>query len=321
MSAMKHISLDDYQTVKIIGLGGYSRVELCRHKETGVLYVLKVMNKEFIFQEHQTEHVNNERKILGMMDHPNIVRTFGTFQDETSLYILMEFVPGGEVFSHLRTMGSFDLDITRFYAAELALVFKYIHSLGIVYRDLKPENLLFTADGHMKMVDFGLARVIDGRTYTFCGTQEYMAPEIYHGEGACFASDWWSYGCFVYEMLVGATPFCAEDEYETVNRIINGEYVMPEWFDETTQDFISKLLTVDVSERLGATLNDAEEIMQHPWFEGVEWDKVYNQVYQPPLVPYIVDEFDSSNYPEFPRDDERQMPLSPEAAQMSYPDF
>ena len=321
MGKLGRINLSEFQIVRTIGVGSFSHVDLCFNQTTGQYCVLKVMSKQQLYEQNQLEHVQSERDILEKLDHPNIVRTLGTYQDETSLYIAMEYIPGGEVFSHLRTMGRFEIDVARFYAAELVLVFQYIHSIGIIYRDLKPENLLFNAEGHIKIVDFGFAKQIVDRTYTLCGTPEYLAPEVIRGEGAGFASDWWAVGILIYEMLVGQTPFFDENENAMYQQICRGDFFYPEDIDENTQNLINGLLQVDTSQRLGCTASGAEEIKQHPWFEGVEWDKVYSHMYQPPLVPYVESEDDSNNYPDYTGQLTPDEPLSAEAAQLEFTGF
>jgi serine/threonine protein kinase len=268
------------------------------------------MSKQKLIELDQVEHIQYERRIIFEVQHPNVVICYGTFQDACNVYLMMEYIPGGEVFSHLRTMERFDLDTTRFYGAEILLVFQYMHSKHIIYRDLKPENLLFTHDGHVKFIDFGFAKQITDRTYTLCGTPEYLAPEIVRGEGCSFSSDWWAYGVLLYEMLVGETPFVDESESRQYQLICQGEFSFPIGIDETTQDLIRGLLEVDVSKRLGCTAAGAEEIKSHPWFGGIEWDKIYNHQYQPPLVPLVEDMADTQNFADYSAEDTSDIPVT-----------
>lgn len=304
------LTRSQFDVIRTIGIGSFSHVDLCYHKPTECFCVLKVMSKQRLIELNQVEHIQNEREIIQMVQHPNVVIFYGSFQDRNNLYMMMEYIPGGEVFSHLRTLERFELDVVRFYAAEILLVFQCMHEKGVIYRDLKPENLLFSQDGHIKFIDFGFAKRIVDRTYTLCGTPEYLAPEIIRGEGCSFSSDWWAFGVLIYEMLVGETPFFDPNENKMYQLICHGEYAVPIGLDDITQDLIKGFLTVEVSKRLGCAANGAEEIKQHPWFYGIEWDKVYEQLYQPPLVPFVESPSDSNNYADYQDQDTSDVPLT-----------
>lgn len=248
----------------------------------------------------QTEHVQNERRIMSMMNHPNVVRLYGTFQDRDSVYLMTEFIGGGELFFHLYSgAGFFDLDTARYYAAELFCILEHVHSHQVVYRDLKPENLLFNMEGHLKLIDFGFAKEIVGRTYTLCGTPDYLGPEVIQGEGSSFASDWWSYGCLVYEMINGFTPFHDDDENEMYLKILRGEYPTTEAMlgDELACELIQGLLQVEVTNRLGGTALGSDEIKFHPYFEGIDWDMVSRNLYEAPLIPGGGEDTDEDGFP------------------------
>jgi len=297
---LKSLTLDQYEVIRTIGVGSFSHVNLCFHTPTEIYCTLKVMNKRLLIELNQIEHVQNEREILELIQHPNVVRMYGTFQDDEFVYIMMEYIPGGEVFSHLRTLQTFELDVVRFYAGEILLVFEALHSRQIVYRDLKPENLLFDQEGHIKFIDFGFAkRLSDDRTYTLCGTPEYLAPEIIRGEGSSYASDWWAFGILIYEMLVGVTPFFNPNENEMYQSICRGELTYPEKLDPITVDLLSSLFQIDTTKRLGCTSIDSDEIKRHRWFEGVDWNKMIEHKYQPPLMPVVNDDGDSSNFADY----------------------
>lgn len=308
--SLPSLTRDQFEVIRTIGIGSFSHVDLCYHKPTECYCVLKVMSKQRLIELNQVEHIRNEREIIQMVQHPNVVAFYGSFQDRNNLYMMMEYTPGGEVFSHLRTLERFELDVVRFYAAEILLVFQCMHEKGIIYRDLKPENLLFSQEGHIKFIDFGFAKRIVDRTYTLCGTPEYLAPEIIRGEGCSFSSDWWAFGVLIYEMLVGETPFFDPNENKMYQLICHGEYSVPIGLDDVTQDLIKGFLTVEVSKRLGCAASGAEEVKQHPWFYGIEWDKVYDQLYQPPLVPFVEGPCDSNNYADYQDQDTSDIPLT-----------
>jgi serine/threonine protein kinase len=299
MSIGPTLSKAQFDVLRTIGVGAFSHVDLCFHRSSQRYCVMKVMTKSRLIELNQEEHVIAEVKILRKVPHPNVVALYGTFQDNMNVYLVQEFLSGGEVFSHLRTLGYFDVDTTRFYAAEVLLVFQALHAAKVVYRDLKPENLVFSADGHIKFIDFGFAKVIDDRTYTLCGTPEYLAPEVVKGEGASFASDWWAFGVLLYEFLVGESPFRDDNETAMYQRICRGEVVYPPELDPLTVDLLRGLLRVDASARLGCTAIGAEEIKRHAWFRGIDWAKAYAHRYQPPLMPMIEGPGDASNFPDY----------------------
>jgi serine/threonine protein kinase len=304
------LALDQFQTVRTVGVGSFSHGDLCYHVPSETFCVLKVMSKQRLIEQNQIEHIRQEREILEQIHHPNCVQYFGSFQDTCNVYMMMEYIPGGEVFAYLRSMERFDLNVARYYAAEILIVFQMLHEKGIIYRDLKPENLLFSYDGHLKFIDFGFAKRISDRTYTLCGTPEYLAPEILRGEGSSFSSDWWAFGVLVYEMLVGETPFVDQNENHMYHLICHGEFSVPIGVDEVTQDLLRGLLTVDATKRLGCAASGAEEIKSHPWFDAIEWDKVHDHVYDAPIIPCVADMSDSANYPEYTDQDLSDIPVT-----------
>ena len=291
--------LEDSHFIRVISVGSFCHADLYLHQPTGTYFILKVMPKHRIMQLNQIEHIKNERDILVSISHPNIVQVYGTFQDECNFYIVLEYIPGGDVFIHLRTMVRFDVDVARFYAAEILLAIQYLHRSNIVYRDLKPENLVFTSNGHVKLIDFGFAKQIEDRTYSLCGTPEYMAPELLSGQGASFCSDWWSFGILIYEFLVGSTPFYDQNEKQIYINISSGQFEFPEFLDETSKSLISGLLQVDPTFRLGTSTVDAEDLKSHPWFKSINWEKIFHQKYKPPLIPTIHDPDDNSKFPDY----------------------
>ena len=252
------------------------------------------------------EHVKNEIQILAQVEHPFIVNLMGYLQDRTRLYMLMEYVPGGELFTHLRSEGRFSNDAAKFYAAEIAMAFDYLHKRSVVYRDLKPENLLITKHGHLKITDFGFAKIVRDRTYTLCGTPEYLAPEIIKSKGHDKAVDWWALGILIYEMLAGYPPFNDDEStFQIYKKILEGVIEFPRRFDPKAKDIVRKLLSQDRSRRLGCMAGAGADVMNHRWFGRLNWDAVFSCSIPPPFVPEIRGENDTRNFPEeYPDSDE-----------------
>ena len=244
-------SLADFEMKDTLGTGSFGRVRLVMYKPDGKFYALKILKKSEVIYLKQVEHVKTEKHILERISHPFIVNLFGAFKDPKNLYLMMEYIIGGEFFSHLRKAGRFPNETSKFYAAEITLVFAYLHELSILYRDLKPENLLLDRVGHCKVTDFGFAKKVEYRTWTLCGTPEYLAPEIILSKGHGKAVDWWALGILMYEMLAGYPPFYDEDPLGIYQKILEGKIKFPWHFDRHSKDLIKKLLTADLTKRLG----------------------------------------------------------------------
>ena len=250
-----NIALADFELLDTLGTGSFGRVRLVKFLQVRAgdspFFALKILKKSEVIYLKQVEHVKTEKKLLETISHPFIVNLMGAFQDDKNLYLMMEYIIGGEFFSHLRKAGRFPNDTSKFYAAQITLVFEYLHSLMILYRDLKPENLLLDKIGHCKVTDFGFAKRVEYRTWTLCGTPEYLAPEIILSKGHGKAVDWWALGILMYEMLAGYPPFYDEDPLGIYQKILEGKIKFPWHFDRHSKDLIKKLLTADLTKRLG----------------------------------------------------------------------
>jgi serine/threonine protein kinase len=294
-----------------VGTGTFGRVRLARFNGNGRYYAMKILKKESLILLRQLEHIRNERRILMSVKHPFIVNLRGSFQDEEHLYMVMDFVPGGELFSHLRRAGRFPLEVTKLYAAEIVLALAYLHERSICYRDLKPENLLLDQDGHLRITDFGFAKHVVDRTYTLCGTPEYLAPEIIQSQGHGLAADWWSLGILIYEMLAGYPPYYDDDPYATYEKILAGRLVFPRHFDRDTRDILRKLLNPDKTRRLGALANGADDVKKHRFFRGLDWGWLERRLVRAPIIPTVRAPNDTRNFDLY---DEAQDELPQEVA-------
>ncbi|GAA5878131.1 hypothetical protein JCM1840_002251 [Sporobolomyces johnsonii] len=287
------LSLGDFDMLDTLGTGTFGRVLLARLRTSQArpaqtqphYFAMKVLEKSTVVRLRQVEHVNSERSTLALIQHPFVVNLFCTFQDEQNLYLLLEYVQGGELFSHLRRAGRFSADVARFYIANLILALEHLHEHDIIYRDLKPENLLIDATGHIKVTDFGFAKYVPDRTYTLCGTPEYLAPEIITATGHGAAADWWALGVLLFELLAGYPPFFADNPLEIYEKILTGKFGVPHHIDPVAKDLIRRLLTADLTKRLGNLKNGAQDVKNHQWFEGVDWDAVKRKEIRAPIIP------------------------------------
>jgi serine/threonine protein kinase len=246
----------------------------------------------------QQEHIVNERDVLLAFDHPFLVKLFCTYQDADSVYFLLEPVMGGELFSVLRQQGSFNEDEARFYAASVISAFEYMHSKDIIYRDLKPENMLLDNQGFLRLTDFGFAKHIgaNGHTYTLCGTPDYLAPEIILGNPHGKPVDWWTVGILLFEMLASYPPFGdPENPMQTYSYIVVGEISFPSCIRLHARSLIVKLLHTKQEKRLG-TLGGAAMIKKHAWFRPMDFKQLANKMLQPPHPPLVSNTLDLSNY-------------------------
>lgn len=249
------LNLDEYELLKALGEGSFGRVYIVRHKTKGQYWAFKQLKKMEIIKSKQVDHLKNEVYILHTLHHPFVVTMAGMTQDSRYLYIGMEFVSGGELFTYLRKVVRFPKHQAAVYTMQVALIFEYLHSNNVIYRDLKPENLLIDSEGYLKLTDFGFAKIVETRTYTLCGTPEYIAPEIILNKGHGKGVDWWTLGVLVYEMLAGIDPFNDSDPMMIYQNIIRGNLKFPRNFDKDGRSLVKHLLVADLSKRYGNLKN------------------------------------------------------------------
>lgn len=260
-------TINDFFLLKVIGKGSFGKVILAKHKETDKVYAIKVLSKKAIKQRNEVKHIMSERNVLlKNIRHPFLVSLHYSFQTPEKLYFVLDYVNGGELFFHLQRDKRFPEHRARFYAAEIVSAISYLHSMNIVYRDLKPENILLDSVGHVTLTDFGLCKEgieAGGTTTTFCGTPEYLAPEVLRKQPYGRAVDWWCLGAVLYEMLVGLPPFYSRDCNEMYNRILHDKLRFPPHVSENARSVVAGLLERDPARRLGSGPRDGRDIKEH----------------------------------------------------------
>ncbi|PIK38878.1 putative ribosomal protein S6 kinase beta-1 [Apostichopus japonicus] len=292
-----------FNLLKVLGKGGYGKVFQVKKMsgtDTGKIFAMKVLKKAVIIRNQKdTAHTKAERNILEAVKNPFIVDLHYAFQTGGKLYLILEYLPGGELFVHLEREGIFMEDTAAFYLSEILLAIEHLHTEGIIYRDLKPENIMLNAKGHVVLTDFGLCKesIEEGSmTHTFCGTIEYMAPEILLRCGHGKAVDWWSLGALMYDMLTGGPPFTGENRKKTIDKILKGKLNLPPYLTTEARDLIRKLLKRHVTSRLGSTPEDSAPIKRHLFFRHVNWQDVAARKVEPPIKPTLANEEDVSQF-------------------------
>ncbi|XP_022914385.2 cGMP-dependent protein kinase, isozyme 1-like isoform X1 [Onthophagus taurus] len=306
------IKLADLTMIATLGVGGFGRVELVQHKkQKDLTFALKYLKKADMVEQSQVEHVYNERNIQIKCNSIFIVRLYNTFKDQKYLYFLMESCLGGDLWAYLQKRKNkcvSDQD-ARFFAGCVLEAFAYLHERKYIYRDLKPENLLIDAQGYIKLTDFGFAKHLGDqlKTFTFAGTPEYVAPEIIYNKGHDKSADYWTFGILIFELLVGRTPFRAGDDYmKTYNRILKGinAVTFPQHVSRSAVNIILKLCRPTPTERLGLQKNGIDDIRNHKWFQGFEWNKLRSKKMKAPYVPKLTSNIDVRNIDSFKKDDD-----------------
>ena len=293
------VTLNDFKILKTLGKGAFGKVLLVHNEELNKYFAMKILKKDFIKKNKQIAHTKVERKILEKIDYPFIAQLFYAFQNKEKLYMITEYMPGGEMFYHLHKEEYFKESKAKFYICEIILAIEHLHKNNIIYRDLKPENILLDENGHIKLTDFGLSKIVNDinkdRTFTICGTPEYVAPEVLTGKGYNKSVDWWSLGIVLYEMLCGNSPF-----REARERIDIEIYFKPIHHDNLISDIafdlINKLIEPNCEKRLGYGIMDSIEIKNHVFFKDINWKKVERKEIEPEYKPVLKKPGDVSNF-------------------------
>ncbi|EFA78062.1 putative protein serine/threonine kinase [Heterostelium album PN500] len=309
--APKKKTIDDFTIGKVLGEGSYGAVVLGTDKETSIQYAIKILEKKHILKENKAKYVQIEKEILCRANHPNICKLYFTFRSENCLYYVLELCSQGDLLHHIKPVGSFNDQCTKFYTAEIISALEHLHGIGIVHRDLKPENILLADDMHIKVTDFGTGKIIGNatknnntntnttnettapatstpsspeltRSNSFVGTAEYVSPELINNKETSTESDLWALGCIIYQLSTGRLPFRGKTEFLTFQKISNRELVYPLNMNPVIKDLIEKLLVVNPTDRLGSRTTGFEKLKQHPFFEGIDWENLHRAT--PPTI-------------------------------------
>nr|XP_053611097.1 cGMP-dependent protein kinase, isozyme 2 forms cD4/T1/T3A/T3B isoform X3 [Plodia interpunctella] len=308
-----NLRLSDLRIIATLGIGGFGRVELVQIQgDSSRSFALKQMKKAQIVETRQQQHIMSEKEIMSEMNCEFIVKLFKTFKDRKYLYMLMETCLGGELWTILRDKGQFDDATTRFYTACVVEAFHYLHSRNIIYRDLKPENLLLDSKGYVKLVDFGFSKKLQAsrKTWTFCGTPEYVAPEVIMNRGHDISADYWSLGVLMFELLTGSPPFTGADPMKIYNKILKGidAVEFPRSITRNAANLIKKLCRDNPAERLGYQRGGITEIQKHKWFDGFNWEGLAQRTLEPPITPTVRSAVDTHNFDQYPPDADEPPP-------------
>ncbi|CAG9764645.1 unnamed protein product [Ceutorhynchus assimilis] len=292
----RKVTLECFEFIKVLGKGTFGKVFLCREKATSHLYAIKILKKKFIIQKDEVAHTQTENRVLRTTNHAFLTSLKYSFQTNDRLCFVMEYVNGGELYFHLSREKVFSEDRTRFYGAEIISALAYLHSQGIIYRDLKLENLLLDKDGHIKIIDFGLCKedITYGRTTkTFCGTPLYLAPEVLEKNDYARAVDWWGIGVVMHEMTCGRLSFYNRDLDMLFTLILMSDVKFPRNLSEEARNLLSGLLIKDPTKRLGGGPDDAKQIMAHPFFDSINWRDLELKKIPPPFKPHVTSDIDT----------------------------
>ena len=311
---IKEVKLEDFKILKIIGRGSFGKVSLVEYIPTNEIYAMKSLKKDILIEQEQIENTILEKNILENINYPLLCNLIFCFQTEERIYFIMPFLSGGELFQHLRKFRTFDEQKVKFYSSQIALAIEYLHNKGIIYRDLKPENILMDEKGYLRLADFGMAKKLNNneKAMSFCGTPEYLAPEIIIGEGHDKNADWWSFGILIYEMLCGLPPFYVENLERMYELIKSGPLKFPKriTLSDEAKDIIKKLLERNVKKRLG--YNGIKEIKEHPFFKDIDFNLIEQKKIPAPFIPKINDKMDVTYFDEEFTSEDTGMSFIPE---------
>jgi len=313
-SRKKRYDKDDFNFLKVLGKGSFGKVLLAELKGSKVVYAIKALKKDVVLEDDDVECTLVERRVLCIATrHPFLTHLHCTFQSDTHLFFVMEYLNGGDLMFHIQASGKFDENRSRFYGAEIVCGLQFLHTQGIIYRDLKLDNVLLDRDGHIKIADFGMCKeqIRNGATAsTFCGTPDYIAPEILKSQRYDSAVDWWSFGVLLYEMLIGQSPFAGEDEDDLFRSICRDRVLFPKWISEPASNVLTQLLDRNTALRLGYIGGTRSHIRKHPFFSPIDWVKLEKRQVKPPFRPDVKGESAVNNFdPDFTMEPAKLTPV------------
>ncbi|KDO33815.1 AGC protein kinase [Saprolegnia parasitica CBS 223.65] len=295
-------SPSDFELLCVIGQGAFGKVIQVRYTPTGEIYAMKIVSKEYLVKKNSIANMQTERDIMTKVSHPFLISLQFAFQTTDNVFLVMQYVPGGELFHTLSKQGLLLERTACFYAAEMVLALEYLHGMGIIHRDLKPENILLDADGHVCLTDFGLSKELPeaNEANTVCGTNEYMAPEMIRGNAYNHAVDWWALGALIYEMVTGYPPFRHNNRKKLLEKILQEKLKLPKWLSPDTHSILKQLLERNVEKRLGSgkstmfQVRGVAAIKKHPFFKDIDWGLLERKRMTPPVVPSVTNSLDTS---------------------------
>lgn len=299
----------DFDKIKTIGSGAFGIVFLARDTSSFVYYAMKAIDKAEIMKKNCLKQLIAEKRVLQSINFPFLISMDFICKDNSYVYFLLPFESGGELYTLIKRTGPLAENLIQFYAAQMVLALEYLHNCCIVHRDVKPENILITITGYIKLVDFGFCKVIKTRTWTICGTPEYLAPEVILTKGYTYSVDWWAFGVLIYEMCAGYPPFYSANPIKLYEKVLTGNFKTPEAMNSIFKSLVKHLLEVDPTKRYGSLKAGVFDIKTHPWFHEINWYTILNQKDVPPYKPSCRDTGDTTNFREIP---EKKLVLSPE---------
>lgn len=291
-------STQDFDQIRTLGTGSFGIVFLVRDITTFTYHAMKVIEKSEVIKKKNVKQIHLEKKILQCSNFPFVISIDFTCKDNLYLYFILPYEAGGELYTLIKRLGVLSEPLSLFYASQMVLALEYLHHCSVIHRDVKPENILISKSGYIKLGDFGFCKIVKNRTWTLCGTPEYLAPEIIVSKGYTYSVDWWATGVMIYEMCAGYPPFYSSDPMKLYEKVLAGQFKSPECMTNTCKSLVKGLLEVDPTKRLGSLKAGVYDIKSHPWFNEIEWQSILNQMVIPPYMPICKNIGDASNFPD-----------------------